>query len=75
MDKFLSLIAFIAGVVVSFASPVYFIVFLVDVFSYGVGFWRALVYNLVECVLVEVIAYIIFLLCALLIGLSKKRLA
>lgn len=72
MNKVLSLIAFIAGVVLSFASPVYFIKFLVDVFNYDVSFWRALVYNLVECVLVEVIAYIIFMLCALLIGLSKR---
>lgn len=64
-------IAFIAGVVLSFAAPVYFVKFLVDVFHYDVGFWYAVTYNVIVCIIVEIVAYFVCVIAAMLAATLK----
>lgn len=65
------LIAFCAGLVLAFAAPVYFVKFLYEIFALDASFWYSIFVNVLECIFVEIIAYLVCVVAAAIASYSK----
>lgn len=57
-------IAWLCGVIISIAAPIFFVKFLFDIFMNDLPFWYSVFTNVLQCIGVEIIAWIILWIAA-----------